>query len=154
MDSQVTHILARQGHAYTLKWHDGLEKLRDLLQVAPYIYRYVDTSIEPCVYLEATLKGRPPQVPSFLTAQESFQTMIKTGQQLGACPKLGSGSTDKDHVSPSKMAQQDGADNSTLCDRSPSCPGPKVTAGSTEPPTRTCSLCRKVKLVEIFERAA
>ena len=105
LDSQVTHILARQGHAYALKWHDGLEKLREWLQVAPYIYRYIDTSIEPCVYLEDTLKGRPPKVPNFLTAQESFQTMTEAGQQLGACPKLGSGSTNKDHVSPSMMTQ-------------------------------------------------
>ena len=32
-----------QGHAYWLKWHDGLESLKDLLTIAPYLYRYVDT---------------------------------------------------------------------------------------------------------------
>ena len=87
----MTHILARQGHAYWLKWDDGLEALKDLLVVAPYLYRYVDTSIEPCVYLDDTLKARKPTVPKFLTTKASFQTMIETGQQLGACPKWGSG---------------------------------------------------------------
>ena len=90
LESLVTHILARQGHAYWLKWHDGLDALKDLLMVAPYLYRYVDTSIKPCVYLDDTLKARMPTVPKFLTAKVSFQTMIETGQQLGACPKFGS----------------------------------------------------------------
>ena len=92
LESLVTHILARQGHAYWLKWDDGLEALKDVLMGAPYLYRYVDTSIEPCVYLEDTLKARMPIVPKFRTAKFSFQIMIETGQQLGSCPKFGSSS--------------------------------------------------------------
>ena len=94
LESLVTHILARQGHAYWLKWHDGLDALNDLLMVAPYLYRYVDTSIEPCFFLEDILKAHNvmPTVPKFLTAKANFQTMIETGQQLGACSKFGSGS--------------------------------------------------------------
>ena len=125
LESLVTHILARQGHAYWLKWDDGLEALKDVLMVAPYLYRYVDTSIEPCVYLEDTLRARTPMVPKFLTAKASFQTMIETGQKLGACPRFGSGSAGEGQPY-----------------------HPELTA---ETNTRYCTSCKKTKHVEGFK---
>ena len=121
----MTHILARQGHAYWLKWDDRLEALRNVLMVALFLYRYVDTSIAHCVYLEDTLKARTPIVPKILTAKASFQTMIETGQKLGACPRFGSGSAVEGQPYHPKLA--------------------------AETNTRYCTSCKKTKHVEGFK---
>ena len=158
LESLVTHILARQGHAYWLKWDDGLEALKDLLVVAPYLYRYVDTSIEPCVYLDDTLKARKPIVPKFLTAKASFQTMIETGQQLGACPKWGSGAAGEAQTNKQLGARHGFGSGSAFNtpayppDMAQYCTSCKHTKHKAEFKGKTCKRCldtRKAKYVPI-----
>ena len=93
------------------------------------MYRYVDTTIKPCVYLEDTLNARLPVVPIFLTAQGSFQTMIETEQQLGSCPRLGSGSAGEEQGAPPEAL-------------------PSTSAAAA---THYCGSCKKVKQIEDFD---
>ena len=77
LESVVSHIAAYLGHAYELRWDQPLRTLRELLHVVGRLHRAVDIALDLCTQMEDTLKGNPPVVPDYLSANESLSKLVR-----------------------------------------------------------------------------
>jgi hypothetical protein len=73
----VSHICAFLGHAYEIRWDQPLETLADLLDVIPRLHRSMGVALDLCTQLSDTLKGSPPVVPPYLSANKSLSELVR-----------------------------------------------------------------------------
>ena len=77
LHSKVSHICAYLGHAYEIRWDQPLETLVDLLDIIPRLHRSMGVALDLCTQLSDTLKGSPPVVPPYLSANKSLSELVR-----------------------------------------------------------------------------
>ena len=77
LNSKVSHICAYLGHAYEIRWDQPLDTLADLLDVIPRLRRSMGVALDLCTQLADTLKGSPPVVPPYLSANKSLVNLVR-----------------------------------------------------------------------------
>ena len=77
LNSKVSHICAYLGHAYEIRWDQPLDTMADLLDVIPRLHRSMGVALDLCTQLADTLKGSPPVVPPYRSANKSLEKLVR-----------------------------------------------------------------------------